>query len=90
MQAVELVTDFTSVAGGAGWVEAFLGFDDLRDAAAFDVLHGDEEAAVAFTVVVDFEGAGIDVAELLLDQHAAAFGFQGKLRVGIAGLFDNF
>jgi hypothetical protein len=60
MQAVELVTDFARIASGAGWVEALLGFDDLRDASPFDVLHGDEEAAVAFTVVVDFEGSGID------------------------------
>ena len=35
-------------------VEALLFLYDLRDASAFDVLHGDEEAAVTLAIVVDF------------------------------------
>src|SRR5438477_7553370 len=88
MQAVELIADFASIAGGAGWVEASLCLDDLRDASAFDVLHGNEEAAVAFSVVVDFQGSGINIVQLFLDLHTPPLGFQGKLCVWVAEVFN--
>src|SRR2546423_5707470 len=89
VHAIELVTNFARIADSAGRLQPLFRLDDLGYAFAFHILHGDEEAAVRLSVVVDFERAGIDLMKLLLDEHAAAFGFEGQLRVRVARFFDN-
>src|SRR5580692_9352013 len=80
MQPPELAQYFARVADSAGRVEPLLRLYDFGDVPAFHILHGYEEATALFAEIVDFEDAWIHLAQLLLDQHATAFGGERELR----------
>src|SRR5438093_2358280 len=89
VQRAELSAHFRGVARRALGVETAFSLQKLGYALSFEVLHGNEEAALLLAEIVDFENARIDLVKLFLNLRAAPFGFDHQLRKLIARLLDD-
>src|SRR5262249_42960543 len=74
MQRLQLAGYFQGYTRGTHGVELALAAQDLGHGLAFDILHGDEKAALQIAEIVYFDHTRVECVELLLNGCAAAFG----------------